>query len=375
MKNLNPTITKIDAQIAQLTTSLQQSAQSPRPQWLQGSRATQQRMLNQAVGKIIATHLAQDPKLPVANLPPTEQKALFRALAQYTKLITTQVLQTLKPAASTSNEEANKKEALNKKITAAKKLLAALMLAVYESHSQYYRKKLRKKLQRLATLEKKKEQAEMLAVLAWQEQKSEPGPLLLPTPKPMLIPTPTPKETPDYKLSESLQLLGLELGADHKAIDAAFNKLSEEFSAKPNHSPEEQAQFDLVQKAYNTLMAVSAERLAELPKITGQEIEEFAAAFKAQMPDMLSEDKTVTLEALKAAFIEGGIHKSAEGEPADTSDQMLKMQLTMAKLEKQFNADPRQLINLSKEFLNPQAQAQSQSRLAQTPTFRPPTGF
>lgn len=377
MKNLNPALTRIDAQIAQLTTSLQQqSAQSTRPQWVQGDKNTQQRMVNKAVGKIIANELAQDPKLSATNLPATEQKAVFRALAQYTQLKTAQVLQALKPVASTanSNDEANKKDLLNKKITAAKKLLAAIMFMISESHAQYYKKKLHKVLRRLASLEKRKDQAEMLATLATQEQKPESDPLLLPTLTP--TPTPQPKQTPDHKLHEGLQILGLGLGADHKAIEAAFAKFSQEFAAKPNHTAEEQAQFDLIQKAYNTLMAVSAERLTELPKITGKEIEEFASAFKALMPDMLGEGRALSLESLKAVFIEGGIQKSAENESAAAPGQMQRMQLTMAKLEKQFGADPKQLINLKQEFLTPQAQSQSQSpsRLMQTPTLRPPTG-
>jgi len=353
MKKNYPDLTKIEGEISQLTESLKQSlTASNRPQWTQSALT---RGLNQAIHKIVATHLTNGSFISCSTLPPVERQALFKSISSYTQQKTVEILQKLKPVIKNPVDD-NKD--INNKILTAKKMFAAWLesLHLYQMQLQ----KTVKKRKRLAAI-KEREKEDVLDQLA--EQKITP----MPAPDTVLIPpkvylTPIPICRYDYELPKHLHILGLKLGAGHHEIEAAFLKLKEEFLSKENPTHEEKDQFSLASQAHQALINVDNSRLTQLNVIKESEIRELADNLKGEMPGILSNG--ASLQEIRTGIIESCLQKNLDDSSPTSNHQMQKMMLTLEKLENQFGNDPEQSIDLSK-FLTPEQEPSS--RLGQTP--------
>jgi hypothetical protein len=325
---LDPAFVNIEQQINQLTLAVAQTrelAQTKRPQWVQNA-VDLELGLRKEIGKIIAGTLAT--KLSaISALQPLEQKTLLSMLASYVKQRAGIAAKTLLGLTATDIDK-NNKDITNKKIIFAAKLWLLFKELLDLSLTKENNKKLLKKLSRLSALER----AEQAMTSSTKPPQPAPNSLLIPI-----------NIVYDYQISQCLNVLGLNIGAGHEEIQAAFDLITTQFNVLANPSTTDQQQYQLALSAHHALMRVENSKLVNLTVISNTELQELARNLRAQVPDLLT--RTLTLQEIRGAVLETVIQKNLETPSPSTEIQIQQMLLTMEKLENKFAANPDQAID------------------------------
>ena len=358
--------------INQLQAGLNQIAESlrkiPHPGWAQMDRLSQRRSVTQAIHHILVNIFTQNPKLaPLTQLGLTDQLLFRKALGAYAQLLARAAINMAHPKPDNAKDQVNK-DIFNKKIITAHKFFAAIIIIIYQlQDAQAHREELIKDLrsQLAALAEKEKSQTPDYT----QAEVVDKSPVVMPMPIPCLIPE------DDEDLLELLEILGLKIGATHKDIETAFLRKTKVFT--PEKNPTEYA---VLKYARDSLMLVEASKLANLPKISSEEINFLVT--HPQFKNTLNKD--ISLREVREVYF-----KYASKEPPSSSPIMLKLQeyfgynppkelsssspmrklnMTMQRLEHKFGEDPDKKFNLAKEFL----EKPGLSPLGQTPRPKPP---
>ncbi len=272
------------------------------------------------------------------------------------------------PNPDNTKDQVNK-DIFNKKIITAHKFFAAIIIIIYQlQDAEAYREQLLKdlRIQLTALAEKEKSQTPEYT----QTEVVDKSPVLMPIP--CLIPE------DDEDLLELLEILELKIGATHKDIETAFLRLTEVFT--PEKNPTEYA---VLKYARDTLRRVEASKLANLPKISSEEINFLVT--HPQFKNTLNKD--ISLREVREVYLKYDPSKEPSSsspimqklqeyfgynppkEPSSSSP-MRKLHLTMQRLEYKFGEDPDKKFNLAKEFL----EKPGLSPLGQTPRPKPPKG-
>jgi hypothetical protein len=333
---------QLQAGLNQITESLRRL---PHPGWAQMDRLSQQRSVTQAIYHVLVNIFTQNPKLaPLTQLGLTDQLLFRKALGVYAQLLARAALNTAHANPDNTKDQANK-DIFNKKIITAHKFFAAIIIIIYQlQDAQAYRE------------DQLKDLRIQLAALAEKEKSQTPEYTQTDSDKPLVV-MPIPRLIPenDEDLLELLEILDLKIGATHKEIEAAFLQLTKTFT--PEQNPIEHA---AIKYAFDVLMLVDPDRLANLARISPKEINFLVKYLQPQFKHILSKD--ISLREAREIYL-----KYTPKDLSPDSPVMRKLHLTMQKLEHKFGHEPNKKFNLGKEFL----ETPELSRLGQTPRLTP----